>query len=69
MHSQSVFWSKAWKRCYVLAGWIDGQIGTDRWLTVPLSTFGKKEDQQLPDEPHPDDEREKEKLKKRRSCS
>ena len=42
------------------AGWRDGHRGTDRQLTVSLSTFGEKEDQQLPDEPHSDDEKEKE---------
>ena len=53
--------TKAWGRCVMYqAGWRDGHRGTDRQLTVSLSTFGEKEDQQLPDEPHSDDEKEKE---------
>ncbi len=47
----------------VFVGWKDGQRGTDRKLTVSLSAFGKKEDQQLPDEPNPDNEKEKENLR------
>ncbi len=47
----------------MFAGWKDGQRGTDRKLTVSLSAFGKKEDQQLPDEPNPDNEKEKDSLR------
>lgn len=56
--------TKAWKKiCCVLAGWTDGK------LTVSLSAFAKEEDQQLPDEPYPDNEEEKEKPRQTVSCS
>lgn len=45
--------------CFFVVEWIDGQGETDVQLTVSLSTFGKKEDQQFPDEPNPDDKKEK----------
>lgn len=41
-----------------LDGWMDTEAL--RQLTVSLSAFGKQEDQQLPDEPHPGDKKEKE---------
>lgn len=45
------------KICYVLAEWIDGQRGTNGQLTVSFSAFAKEEYQQLPDEPHPGEEK------------